>query len=61
MKEHSPNITSTEMIREIEMALEGIEKGEVSSADVIEKAATHILLALDGIKKRRKQVWQRTE
>ena len=38
MKEHSPNIISTEMTREIERALEGIEKGEVSSADVIEKA-----------------------
>jgi len=50
MKEHSPNIISTEMTREIERALEGIEKGEVSGADVIERAATHLLSALDGLK-----------
>ena len=50
MKEHSPNIISTEMTREIERALEGIEKGEVSGADVVEKAASHLLSALEGLK-----------
>lgn len=50
MKEYSPNIVSTEMTREIERALDEIERGKVSGAEVIEKAASHLLLALEGLK-----------
>ncbi len=51
MKEYSPSIISTEMTREIERALEEIERGSLGYADVIEKASTHLLAALEEIKK----------
>ncbi|MFN3621282.1 MAG: DNA topoisomerase I [Nitrososphaerales archaeon] len=50
MNEYSPSITSTEMTREVERALEDIEKGRLRGADVIEKAATHLLTSLEGLK-----------
>lgn len=50
MKEYSPSIISTEMTREVERSLEDIEDGRLSGDDVIEKAATHLLAALEGLK-----------
>ncbi|MEM3891139.1 MAG: DNA topoisomerase I [Nitrososphaerales archaeon] len=50
MKEYSPSIISTEMTREVERALESIERGVVSVSDVIEKAATHLLTSLQELK-----------